>query len=80
MIHPVNFGRIQKALHVLAQPKDRGAALGGIAPDAFKNARTVVQHVRHDMHAGIVPFYELAVAPDCVANSGRGHIFGFTAG
>jgi hypothetical protein len=49
---------------VLAQAVDCRAALRRVAADTFKDARTVMDDVRHDMHARVVPFDELAVVPD----------------
>ena len=69
MIHAIDFRRIQKTLHVFAQTEDRRATLGRVTPDPFKNARSVVQNMRHHMHARIIPFDELAVVPDNVTNA-----------
>ena len=55
---------------VFFQAKDGWALLGGVSSDAFKNTRTVVQHVRHHVHPRIVPVDELAVMPHNVADAG----------
>src|SRR5882762_767085 len=80
MIHAIDFRGVQKALHVFAETKNRRPFFGCVTPDAFKDTGTVVQNMRHHMHARVVPFDELAVVPDYVADARSGHVFSFAAG
>jgi hypothetical protein len=38
VVHSINLCRIQKPLHVFSEAENRRAALGGVTPDALKNA------------------------------------------
>ena len=77
MFHAVNLGRVEKALHVFAQTENRGAAFRRVAANAFEYARAVVQHVGHYVHARVVPFDELTIAPHEVTNSRSAHVSAF---
>ena len=80
MIHPIDFGGIQKSLHVFTQTKDSGPAFGRVTSDSFEDTRTIVQNVRHHVHARIIPFDEPAVMPYFIANARSGNVFRFAAG
>ena len=47
--------------------------------DALKDARAVVQNVRHHVHARVVPLDELAIVPDDVANAWSCYVFRFAS-
>src|SRR5207247_889939 len=38
MVHPINFGRVQKPLHVFAETKDSRAAFGRVTTNALEHA------------------------------------------
>ncbi len=69
MVHAIDFGRVEKALHVLAHAEDCWSLFSGVTSDAFKNTGAVVQHVRHHVHSRIIPFDKFAVMPDNVADA-----------
>jgi hypothetical protein len=77
VIHPVDLGGIEQALHVFPQSKDGRASPGGVTTDALEDARTIMEHVRHDVHARLIPLDEFSVVPDFL-NNRRGHyVFNF---
>jgi hypothetical protein len=75
MVHAINLGGIQKPLHVLFQAEDRRPTLRVVASDTFEDARTVVENMRHHMHARVVPLNELAIMPNDIANAWSAHVF-----
>src|SRR5262245_56319840 len=79
VVHAIDLCRVQKTLHVLAQPEDRRAAFGGVTTDAFKNARAVMHHVRHDVYARVIPLNELAIMPTHVTNAWSGYVLRLAA-
>src|ERR1044072_6706613 len=74
MFHPVNLRRVEEALHVLAQAEDGGAAPRLVAAYALEDGRAVVEDVRHDGDARVVPRDELAVVPDLLHDGRRLHV------
>src|SRR4029078_13393286 len=69
VVHAINLRGVQESLHVFAETKDGWSLLGGVTTDSFKDARTVVQDMRHHVHARVVPLDKLAVMPNNVAYS-----------
>ena len=57
------------------QAKDGGPALGFVTAYTFKDAGTVMDHVRHHMHARVIPLYELAITPDITCDSRFLYVF-----
>jgi hypothetical protein len=51
---------------MLGQAKYRRSFGCFVAADTLEHARTIVERVREDMDAGIIPFHKLAVLPDVV--------------
>jgi hypothetical protein len=49
---------------MVLQPEDAGHLLPLVAPDPFKNARTVVHDVAKHVTLGLAPVEELPVLPD----------------
>jgi hypothetical protein len=70
MVHAINFCGVKKALQVFAQAENSRTLFGRVTSDAFKDAGAVMQNVRHNVNACIVPFDKLAVMPDNVADAG----------
>ncbi len=66
VVHAVDLCGVEKTLHMFAQTEDCGSLLGRITPDAFEDAGSVVQHVRHHMHPRVLPLDKLAVVPNGV--------------
>jgi hypothetical protein len=69
VVHPVDLGGVEEALHVFSETKDGWSLFGVITTDPFKNAGAVVQYVRHHVHLRIVPFDKFTVVPNCVADA-----------
>jgi hypothetical protein len=57
------------------QAKHGWTALGRVTANTFKNARTVMNSVRHHVNASVIPIDQLAVAPNFRRNSQSGDIF-----
>src|SRR5262245_6713970 len=74
MVHAKDFRGIQKALHVLAETKNRRTAFGRVTTNSFKDAGAVVQDVRHHVHARVIPFDEFAVMPNDITNARRTNV------
>src|SRR5262249_32462550 len=62
--HAVDARRIVEAPNVVGGAEDGRPARGGVAPDAFEDARTVVQRVGQDVDGGVLPGDEGTVVPD----------------
>ncbi len=58
--HTVDFGRVDKAGHVLLQTENAGH----ITADALEDGGAVMDDVGHDVDVGLVPGDELSVVPD----------------
>ena len=75
MIHSINFGGITESLHMFGKTEDRRTFRRLITADAFKNARPVIDDVRHHVNSCIIPVNKFAVAPDFGRDLFRINIF-----
>ena len=60
----INFRGVEQALHVFVSAENRRASGQPITADAFKDGRTIIDDMRHDVNLGIIPVDEFSVVPD----------------
>jgi hypothetical protein len=64
-LNEYGMGRIEKALHVLRQAKNRRASVFAlITADALEDPQAVMERVGEDMDVSVVPVHKIAVKPD----------------
>src|SRR6185437_7950919 len=62
--HVVDLRRVEQAVEVVGEAKDRCTVRRGVAADAFEYRGAVVQRMRHHVGGGLGPRLDLAVLPD----------------
>src|SRR5579883_1631643 len=57
---------VHQPLHVFRQAENRGTTHRFVTAQPLEHRRSVAHHVRQHVNLGVIPGYELAVAPDFV--------------
>ena len=75
MVHAINFGGVQKPLHVLSKTENCRSLFRCITPDALKDAGAIMENVRHHVYTCVIPLNEFSIMPNDIADTRSWHVF-----
>src|SRR5262249_18349708 len=73
-VHPIDLARVEQTLEMVLESEDRRTARSAVAANSLERGRTILHGMGQDVHRGVSPANELAVAPDPLRFGDFGHV------